>query len=329
MDSRQPPDTNVVRLRRNGEVSDEERTRLANTIFAEEDEVGTFSRGNLVPPKPTSPPSSDEPSVADPFFEELQKTSPPDVTGAAAGTREPHDTASYFERLGSQTPAEMSQSIAPLTAPAAMPGSASLPGEVATSRRRRLHRRVVSRPPFGRPVPIPRIHIGALPLLGALGVLLAVGAALAAILGGAGHGAPAAATQLDTQRASTPPSHNATSAIPPLLVAARSHSSARYHAAVRRTAHKGRRHHRPSGHIVLAADHGATRAASSSSAAMTPVSQSSSQTTQTSSVTQQSANSTPVAETASGSGSSAGSGGSKQTAFGANGTLGPGHSPNG
>jgi hypothetical protein len=48
MDDRKPPDTNVVRLRRNGDLSDEERQRLASTIFADQDEVGTFSRGNLM-----------------------------------------------------------------------------------------------------------------------------------------------------------------------------------------------------------------------------------------------------------------------------------------
>ena len=73
MDDRKPPDTNVVRLRRNGNPSDEERQRLASTIFAEQDEVGTFSRGNLVPPARATPPPSDEPSpAADPFFEQFQ-----------------------------------------------------------------------------------------------------------------------------------------------------------------------------------------------------------------------------------------------------------------
>ena len=72
MDDRKPPDTNVVRLRRNGDLSDEERQRLASTIFADQDEVGTFSRGNLVPPAPPAPPASNEPPAADPFFEQLQ-----------------------------------------------------------------------------------------------------------------------------------------------------------------------------------------------------------------------------------------------------------------
>jgi len=71
MDDRKPPDTNVVRLRRSGDPSDEERQRLASTIFAPQDEVGTFSRGNLVPPAPSAPPASNKPPAADPFFEQL------------------------------------------------------------------------------------------------------------------------------------------------------------------------------------------------------------------------------------------------------------------
>ena len=66
------PILNVVRLRRNGDLSDEERQRLASTIFADQDEVGTFSRGNLIPPAPPTPPASNEPPAADPFFEQLQ-----------------------------------------------------------------------------------------------------------------------------------------------------------------------------------------------------------------------------------------------------------------
>ena len=88
MDNGKPPDTNVVRLRRNGDPSDEERQRLASTIFAEQDEIGTFSRGNLVPPAPTAPPASDEFSAADPFFEQLQApASGAERRPAAAGDR--------------------------------------------------------------------------------------------------------------------------------------------------------------------------------------------------------------------------------------------------
>ena len=150
MDDRKPPDTNVVRLRRNGDPSDEERQRLASTIFAEQDEVGTFSRGNLVPPAPATPPASNEPAGGGPV---LRAASDPTVERQAqsrSGRPATRDaTAAYFERLGSQTPAEMSESVAPQPAAAAMPGSANLPRELVTPRRRRSradaqsrHRRV-------------------------------------------------------------------------------------------------------------------------------------------------------------------------------------------
>src|ERR1700733_3120773 len=76
MDGREQPDTNVVRIRRKGDPSQAERRRLASTIFAEEDDVGTFSRGNLVPPPTDHPtgPRDEDAATADPYFENLQRT---------------------------------------------------------------------------------------------------------------------------------------------------------------------------------------------------------------------------------------------------------------
>src|SRR2546423_908464 len=120
MDDRKPPDTNVVRLRRNGDPSDDERQRLASTIFAEQDEVGTFSRGNLVPPARSARPASGEPSpAADPFFEQFQTPPANAQAQGEAGGRDNDATAAYFEHLGSQTPAEMSESVAMQPAAAA------------------------------------------------------------------------------------------------------------------------------------------------------------------------------------------------------------------
>jgi hypothetical protein len=138
MDSREPPNAEVVRLRRAGEPSEEDRQRLASTIFAEQDEVSTFSRGNLVPPGPSSPSAGETPPAADPFFEDLQdpqrRAEQPETPAAASK----HDTtATFFERLGSQTPAEMSQDVAPPPTFRALPGSASLPRELPTAHRRR------------------------------------------------------------------------------------------------------------------------------------------------------------------------------------------------
>jgi hypothetical protein len=325
MDNRKPPDTNVVRLRRNGDPSDEERQRLASTIFAEQDEIGTFSRGNLVPPAPTTLAAPNQPpAAADPFFEQLQAPPTSDETTAAAAVGERATTAAYFERLGSQTPAEMSQSIEPQPAAAAMLGSANLPGEVTTSRRRRLRRAhaVASSP--GRTF---SIRVAAPPLLGALGALLVAGAALA-IVGGGGHRAPAV-KRLASPHASAPSSHDAARTMPADLEAARSRSSLQHHSTPGQTSRRGRRHRAAKAQVVLAADHQATPAASSSSAAVTPVDQTSSRTIQASPVSQQPTSPAPVAATTSGSGSSTSSGGGSRPPWGANGTLGPGHSPNG
>jgi hypothetical protein len=51
----------VVPLRRKDDPDAAERAELANQIFAQEDEIGTFSRGNLIPP----PTTSDKPASTD------------------------------------------------------------------------------------------------------------------------------------------------------------------------------------------------------------------------------------------------------------------------
>jgi hypothetical protein len=81
MDDRTRPDTNVVLLRRKGEPSEAERERVASTIFAEPDDIATFSRGNLVPPPPDTRDDAEEPAPSsDPFFDRLQETSESDGT---------------------------------------------------------------------------------------------------------------------------------------------------------------------------------------------------------------------------------------------------------
>jgi hypothetical protein len=326
MDNGKPPDTNVVRLRRNGDPSDEERQRLASTIFAEQDEIGTFSRGNLVPPAPTAPPPNHEPSAADPFFEQLQTQASGAERRTAAAVGDSDATDAYFERLGSQTPAEMSQSIAPHSAAAAMPGSATLPGDLTTSRGQRSRRRRAIASSPRRSLSILRIRVAAPPLLGALGALVVAGVALAAIVEGGGHEAPAA-KRLASQHASAPSSHLSALTIPAHLEAAVSPSGVRRHSAPRQTSRRDRRHPAQKAHVVLAADRRRAHASSSSSAGVTPAEQTP-QTVQPSPVVQQPA-AAPVADSTSSSGSSASSGASSRPAFGANGTLGPGHSPNG
>jgi hypothetical protein len=91
MDDRKPPESNVVRLRRDGEPDKEERRRLARTIFASEDDVGTFSRGNLLLP-PKAPPHEEPPAEPDPFFEQLQGPDRSTTPASALGDRTTTDT---------------------------------------------------------------------------------------------------------------------------------------------------------------------------------------------------------------------------------------------
>ena len=141
MDDRDHPDTNVVRLRRKGDPGDAERKRLASKIFAEEDDVGTFSRGEPVPPPKSAghEPEASTP-VPDPFFDRLQRGRTEDDTLLV----ESDSTARYFDQIGSQTPAEMSERISSPATRSAMPGSAQLPGELTKSVHKGSERR---RPP--------------------------------------------------------------------------------------------------------------------------------------------------------------------------------------
>jgi len=104
MDDRDQPDTNVIRLRRRGDPGEAERKRLASTIFAEEDDVGTFSRGNLVPPKQSAHRDEEPPVAPDPFFDELQKEPSMSSASAEAERLASESTAAYFDQIDSQTP---------------------------------------------------------------------------------------------------------------------------------------------------------------------------------------------------------------------------------
>ena len=148
MDDRTRPDTNVVLLRRKGDPSEAERERVASTIFAEPDDVATFSRGNLVPPRP-DPGDADEelaPSP-DPFFDCFDAPSNTDEAQRTDMSNDGESTDAYFERLAAQSPAEMSANGAPALAVAPMLGSAMLPAELAKPSRQRSRLRGWLTPP--------------------------------------------------------------------------------------------------------------------------------------------------------------------------------------
>ena len=138
MDGRDQPDTNVVQIRRRGDPSEAERKRLARTIFAEEDDVGPFSRGNLVPP-PSSPSiqSRDAARVEpDPYFENLQQNRGVD-RHRGASSRTDSETSAYFEQLTNAAPDEMALMIDAPSPERTMPGSAQLPAKFARPARSR------------------------------------------------------------------------------------------------------------------------------------------------------------------------------------------------
>jgi hypothetical protein len=164
-------DRNVVPLRRGGGPDEEERRRLASTIFAEPDEIGTFSQGNLVPPPSQSP--DEEGRQPDPFFEDrLPRAADSGVTPEAPGAGTVADD--YFAQLSQQSASEMADGLRERHQPVtAMPGSAQLPD--APARVPRLARpsqpRRRARAAFRRQVAI-----------SSSSVLLLCGAALALVL---------------------------------------------------------------------------------------------------------------------------------------------------
>ena len=161
MDDRDQPDSNVVRLRRRGDPGEAERQRLASTIFAEEDDVGTFSRGNLVPPKESAGRDEEAPAAPDPFFDELQNERSVSSRPAETERLPSESTAAYFDQIDSQTPVEMSQGIPAPGAGSAMPGSAHLPGDIAKpSRRRRLRSGRKARPESDGRTPSSHVTLG-------------------------------------------------------------------------------------------------------------------------------------------------------------------------
>lgn len=196
-----------------------------------------------------------------------------------------------------------------------MPGSANLPGELITPRRRRSRGLGAVGPQSRRAFPLPRIRVAARPVFGAVGALIIAGVALVAIVGGGGN-PTVGAKHLATKQAIASSSHYAALTNPAQLEAALVRSNVRRRTATRRIPRKDHRHGTPKTRIVLAADRKAASTASSSSATVTPVDQASTRSIQPSTITQQPVTPAAVAETTSGSGSSTSSSASRRPAFG-------------
>jgi len=136
----------VVLLRRKGDPSEAERERVASTIFADPDDVATFSRGNLVPPRPDTRDANEAAPPSDPFFDRLHQPSKAGGTQRTELAEDGESTDAYFDRLVSQSPAEMTAGGTPTPAASPMPGSAQLSTDLArpTRRRDRQRRRLIA-----------------------------------------------------------------------------------------------------------------------------------------------------------------------------------------
>jgi hypothetical protein len=140
MDDRDPPDTNVFRLRRQGDPDEARREQLARTIFARQDESETFSLGNLIPPE-SKQGDGDEDSEhqPDPFFDRVRQEPQSDTGTTGDRTAAGDSTAAYFDQLSARSAVEMAASAKPSAPAVALPGSAQLPRELPRpARRRRL-----------------------------------------------------------------------------------------------------------------------------------------------------------------------------------------------
>ena len=332
MDDRDQPDTNVVNLRRKHDPDSGQREELASTIFADEDEIGTFSRGNLVPPRASGPRTNGRSTApADPFFDRYRQ-GPSNGTASDDNAAVDEDsTAEYFDRMNARTPAEMAASGTASAAPSAMPGSAQLPAELPKTASRGRGRRIRSTRASRT------LRRGATRRTRALA--LSFGAVLALAVG----------ILTETRTGSTPPrpSSGASDAAsldrlgPPLLASVHSPFAAR-HAGPRPRIHHARpvRPHRARHKRPAAPTHGGTAAVAarytppptgggSPASPTTPSYQSSSGATSTSSqpVASSGSEASSAAASSAGSSGSSASRPSSQPAFGANGFLGPGHSP--
>lgn len=153
MDDRDHTDTNVVHLRRQAERDEAEREALARTIFADQDEIGTFSRGNLVPPTETDPQHEDSKPAADSFFDRYQARDAGEHTATNGSADALEGTAAFFDEINARSAGEMVASPGPAPAVAAMPGSARLPAQLGQAARgRRKWRLLAIRAPHWRPV---------------------------------------------------------------------------------------------------------------------------------------------------------------------------------
>lgn len=349
MDDRDHTDTNVVHLRRQAERDEAEREALARTIFADQDEIGTFSRGNLVPPTESDPQHEESKPAADSFFDRYQVQATGEHTATNGSADALDGTAAFFDEINARSAADMVASPGPAPAVATMPGSARLPAQLGqTARGRRNWRLLAIRAPrwrlvagvrrtrrvsrtigdhartvagglgLARPA-TPRLARSA--VVAALGVVSVAGVALAVAVATSSHSSTPRGVEQASMNSSKP-------AVPPTLAESLHQSpttsrrrTRRSHVAKRSTHPRATRTRR---HATSA---GARRSAPAVRVVTVVSAPTSTTQAQGSSSSQQQSSPTPATPSGNGATATQASGSSKPPAFGPTGALGPGHSP--
>lgn len=240
MDDRDRAKSKVIPLRRKGRSENGDREHVASKIFAEEDGIGPFSLGNLIPPKHRAPADDARGILPDGFEREREPGSASPLQDAPVDA-EPDE---FFEELLARTSVGTPTDGAPPNAPT-LPGSAYLPNELPAmdgARRvslgRLVERLTMRRGDAARTTPGQRtgrtgsriMRAGA---LGAVAIAVLASLAGAVLLGHAGHARPSVRLPEAAQSA---PSMEPRPASAAAWAALRDHTKA-----------PGRRRHRPPG----------------------------------------------------------------------------------
>lgn len=236
MDDRDSAKSKVVPLRRNGQSENGDREHVASKIFAEEDGIGTFSLGNLVPPKHGG--SADDARGILP--DGLEHEQEPSLAQGPDVDREPDE---FLEELLARTsvggPTDGGQPRAPT-----LPGSAYLPNELpATNGARRVSLRRLVEGLVTRRADVPRTMrkdttgrtskgVTRTAALSAVAIAVVASVVGAVVLGRSGHRRPSVRAPRASQSVSSiEPRPASAAAWAALREHTKAQSSRRHHAA--------------------------------------------------------------------------------------------------
>ena len=111
MDQRDDETHEVVPLRRKDGSDPAERAELASQIFAQEGDIGTFSRGNLIPPTDQAP----RPDSPEALLERLGLRIKP--KSSVPGTAHPGEPEPVSDTIASDAPTDLAADAGIPTSP--------------------------------------------------------------------------------------------------------------------------------------------------------------------------------------------------------------------